>query len=185
MKHKTKKIIISAVVLFSIFYFLFSTPALAQIELETALPKIPGIPAPSGGLPEYINYLFVFGLGIIGVIALAVMMFGGIQYILAAGNVGKTTEAKEWIKASLTGLIIALFSYIILLTINPDLVQFKTLNITPIQKTSEEIASACGGLGQAWGYYTDESDCAACGGVDACEIQTANDVQCYKCKFTS
>jgi len=132
MKHKTKKIIISAVVLFSIFYFLFSTPALAQIELETALPKIPGIPAPSGGLPEYINYLFVFGLGIIGVIALAVMMFGGIQYILAAGNVGKTTEAKEWIYAALTGLGLLLVSYLLLNTINPDLVKLKNPSFVPV-----------------------------------------------------
>jgi len=106
-------------------------------------------------------------------------------WLTAGGNTGQVTEAKEWIKASLTGLIIALFSYIILLTVNPDLIQFKPISVTPIQKTSEEITSACGGLGQAWGYYTDESDCAACGGVDACEIQTANDVQCYKCKFTS
>jgi len=134
---------------------------------------------------KYIKAIYQYGIGVVGILSAVVLMFGGLLWLTAGGNTGQVTEAKEWIKASLTGLIIALFSYIILLTINPDLVQFKTLNITPIQKTSEEIVSACGGLGQAWGYYTNESDCAACGGVDACEIQTANDVQCYKCKFTS
>ncbi len=132
MKPGAKKIIILVIVLFSVFHFLFSTTALAQYQLETALPEIPGVPAPSSGLPEYLNYLFVFGLGIIGVVALAVMMFGGIQYILAAGNVGKTTEAKEWIYAALTGLGLLLVSYLLLRTINPDLVNLKNPCLGPL-----------------------------------------------------
>ena len=138
---RTKKITILAIVLFSIFYLLFSAAALAQYQLETALPKIPGIPPPSSGLPEYINYLFVFGLGVIGVIALGVMMFGGIQYILAAGNVGKTTEAKEWIYAALTGLGLLLVSYLLLKTINPDLVDLTKPDLTPAQLRGGKIGA--------------------------------------------
>ena len=138
---RTKKITIFAIVLFSIFYLLFSAATLAQYQLETALPKIPGIPPPSSGLPEYINYLFVFGLGVIGVIALSVMMFGGIQYILAAGNVGKTTEAKEWIYAALTGLGLLLVSYLLLRTINPDLVKLTEPDLTPAQLRGGKIGA--------------------------------------------
>ncbi|MBI2415210.1 MAG: D-alanyl-D-alanine carboxypeptidase family protein [Candidatus Kerfeldbacteria bacterium] len=46
-------------------------------------------------------------------------MFGGMQWVTAAGNEQKITSAKEIITSALAGLIIALLSYTILLLINP------------------------------------------------------------------
>jgi len=131
------------VTIFSIFYFLFSIPASAQVKLETALPNISNAPNPSSGLPQYINYLFIFGLGAIAFLALAQMMIGGITYILAAGNVAKVEDAKDTIQQALLGLGLLLVSYLLLRTINPDLVNLRNPKLTPISlqiKTSTQSA---------------------------------------------
>ncbi|MDO8676285.1 MAG: hypothetical protein Q7K16_01390 [Candidatus Azambacteria bacterium] len=104
--------------------------AFAQYKLETGIPGVPGGQLPTGSeLPSYLKYLFIFGLGFITILALSVMMFGGIQYILAAGNAAKTEEAKEWIKQALFGLGLLLVSYLLLRTINPDLVNLRNPNL--------------------------------------------------------
>lgn len=102
----------------------------AQVKLETGLPNIPGNQLTTGQeLPEYINYLFIFGLGLITVLALGQMTVGGIKYILAAGNVATVEDAKETIKQALIGLGLLLISYLLLRTINPDLVNLRTPKI--------------------------------------------------------
>ena len=112
----------------------FAPAALAQYQLETGLPGVPGGRLPAGSeLPSYIKYLFIFGLGLITILALGTMMFGGIQYILAAGNAAKTEEAKAWIQQALLGLGLLLVSYLLLRTINPDLVNLRNPNLTPTQ----------------------------------------------------
>ena len=120
-------------ILFFVSCFMFHDSALAQYKLETALPPIAGQPSPSEGLPQYINYLFIFGLGLIAFMALAQMMIGGIQYILAAGNVGNKIAAKDTIQQALLGLGLLLVSYLLLYTINPDLVNLRNPNLTPTQ----------------------------------------------------
>ena len=85
---------------------------------------------------NYIKALYKYGVGVVGIFAAAVMMFGGLLWLTAGGDSGKVSEAKEWIKSSLLGLILALLSYTILLTINPDLVNFRPITITPIKETT-------------------------------------------------
>lgn len=128
-----------------IFYFYFFVclillpgVAVAQVKLETGLPNIPDNQLPAGTeLPSYINYLFIFGLGAITILALAQMMSGGIQYILAAGNVSQTAEAKNTIQQALLGLGLLLVSYLLLNTINPDLVNLRNPNLTPASFTGQ------------------------------------------------
>lgn len=126
---------------------LLSTSVLAQVKLETALPPINGQPAPGSGLPQYINYLFVFGLGLITFLALTEMIIGGITYILAAGNVVKVEEAKDRIFQALFGVGILLISYLLLRTINPDLVNLRNPSLTPTKFNSN---STIGGGGESY-----------------------------------
>lgn len=105
---------------------------LAQVRLETGLPGVPGGQLPAGQeLPSYINYLFIFGLGLIAFLALGQMMLGGINYILAAGNVAKVEDAKNTIQQALLGLGLLLVSYLLLRTINPDLVNLRNPVLAP------------------------------------------------------
>lgn len=138
--------------------------AMAQIKLETALPNIPGAPAPSSGLPEYIKYLFIFGLSLIGFLALGQMMLGGLTYILAAGNVSKVEDAKNTIQQALLGLGLLLVSYLLLRTINPDLVNLRNPNLTPTSFKGAE---------QSTEDYCSRISQKQCNNFNVCKLSTA------------
>ncbi len=135
-------------IIFLLFIICAPNIAMAQVKLETGLPNIPtsGL-TPGQELPSYINYLFIFGLGAITILALAQMMIGGIQYILSAGNVSKKEDAKDTIQQALLGLGLLLASFLLLRTINPDLVNLKNPTLTPLQfKGAQCIEWSAAGL---------------------------------------
>ena len=118
--------------IFTVFYLLFAVSAMAQVKLETGLPNIPASGLPVGQeLPSYISYLFIFSLGLVTILALTQMIIGGITYILAAGNAAKVEDAKDMIYQALLGLGILLVSYLLLRTINPDLVNLRNPTLIP------------------------------------------------------
>ncbi len=73
---------------------------------------------------QYINAVYRFALGIVGIIAVVLIMFGGLRWMAAAGNESIITEAKEIVTSAVTGLVIALLSYVILAFINPQILIF-------------------------------------------------------------
>lgn len=88
------------------------------------------------GFPAYLQLVYQFALGIVGIIATVLIMFGGVRWISAAGNESIIGEAKEIIIAAVTGLIIALLSYVILLVINPQLINI-SFNLKKIAVSSD------------------------------------------------
>lgn len=86
---------------------------------------------------EYIAGVYKYAIGIVGILAAVVLMIGGVLWIIAGGSATMIGEAKAWIGASLTGLIIALTSYVILYQVNPALVEFKGLDITLVEKIKQ------------------------------------------------
>jgi len=78
---------------------------------------------------KYMSAIFKYAIGVVGIIATVVLMIGGLVWLTSGGNQTRVGEAKAWIGASLTGLIIALTSYIILYQVNPDLVKFRPIII--------------------------------------------------------
>ncbi|MDD4333313.1 MAG: D-alanyl-D-alanine carboxypeptidase family protein [Patescibacteria group bacterium] len=83
---------------------------------------------------EYIAGIYKYAIGIVGILAAVVLMWGGIVWLTAGGNQQRIGDAKSWITASISGLIIALSSYLILYQINPALVNYQPLVITIIEK---------------------------------------------------
>lgn len=69
-----------------------------------------------------VNNILNWAIGICGVIAVGVIVYGGILYTASAGNASRKDDAKEWIKAAIYGLVLLLAGYLILNTINPALV---------------------------------------------------------------
>jgi len=96
---------------------------------------------------EYISGIYKYAIGIVGILAAVVLMIGGVIWLTAGGNAGRIGEAKAWIGASLTGLIIALCSYIILYQINPSLTQFNPIGVTSVEKLdkTKPASDQCGG----------------------------------------
>lgn len=88
---------------------------------------------------EYIQAIYKWAIGIVGIVAAVVLMVAGVMWITAAGNATRVSEAKAWITAAITGLILALCSWMILNTINPDLINLKPIKV----KVVNEIINGC------------------------------------------
>lgn len=88
-------------------------------------PSLPGSLAttPSGSSPgAYIKNFYSYALFISGFLAFAAIVYGGFRYMMARGNPSQETEAKAWIWSALLGLLLLAGAYLILFTINPNLV---------------------------------------------------------------
>jgi len=87
--------------------------------------KIPGAPKQTDNFVDYIKQIIRFGFAAIGILALFMLSVGAYQYLMAAGNLAKVDSAKETISSALLGLILGLTAFLILRTINPQLVNLQ------------------------------------------------------------
>ena len=118
MSKKILIILIFASVLIGGFCF-------AQRKLEIIYPTVPGAETPTTvktALPEYLKYVFTFAIMIAGLLAFGALIYGGFLYLTSAGDPSKMKDGKDQTIAGFLGLIIVLSSFLILNTINPQLV---------------------------------------------------------------
>lgn len=156
-----KKIIWGVVIVCAIFFFtvpvIFAEDTVVPITPDTSI-VTPACTAGEGGycllapLPglssinadtsfgEYLNFIIKFTIGFSAVIAVVLIVLGGIEYM---GSDAFTTkeEAKGKITRAITGLLLALGGFLLLNTINPNLVNLK-LNIVNQKITVEEITDS-------------------------------------------
>jgi len=94
---------------------------------------------------EYIKQIYKYAIGVVAIIAVVVMMIGGVLWITASGNPSQVGSAQQYISGALTGLVLVMSSYVILRTINPDLVNLKvhSINTVTIASSSNMIAGCC------------------------------------------
>lgn len=74
----------------------------------------------TGLLSEFIGALYRWSAGIVGIIAVLVMVVSGIQISMAGGDSAKVDSAKTRILQSIAGLVILFLAGLILYTINPN-----------------------------------------------------------------
>jgi hypothetical protein len=86
-------------------------------------------------LPDYIKAAYNFSTAAIVVLCIVMVLIGGVQWIISAGDSGKIGKAQDRIMKALTGLAIALFATVMLYQINPNLLTFSPLKLTPINVT--------------------------------------------------
>jgi len=109
-------IIISFLVPISTFFI-----SAEERGLETQYPIIDGQEiATSTTIAEYAVYIFKFSMILAAIIAFAVLIYGGVRYVTSAGNPTAMADAKTWIISAIIGLALILFSYLLLMIINPD-----------------------------------------------------------------
>lgn len=136
-----------------LIFFLFAAGASAQQQQQPTSPlvtprlqiNIPGVsfsqPAQEAGylnlpfLAEYIIGLSNYLVAIAGILAGIMLTIGGVQYLMAAGNKSAIDAALKRIKGALIGLALVLGSYLILFTINPELVRLRTLQIKRVERS--------------------------------------------------
>ena len=147
MSKKIRKILLCPLFcdLFSFLFvfFLFNNHALAQGNTEVEYPTIPGAPLPNQieqiSIPDYIKYIFNFSIITVGLIAFGVLVFAGFRYLSSAGSSEAISAAKKQIKSSIFGIFLLLASYLILTTINPQLIVIQIGQ--PPEATSSPVAS--------------------------------------------
>lgn len=91
---------------------------------------------------RYVKAIYNYGIGVVGILAAVVLMVGGVVWLTAGGNVNKVESAKQWIGGALTGLVLALTSYMLLYQINPDLVNFRTAGIGKVDPSEIDLPEA-------------------------------------------
>ena len=111
-----------------------------KINPETDKPihlqiNIPGVTDEKGNVKNlgcYIVGFYRYFVGIAGILATVMIMWGGLQYVVSFGNHQKVAAAKDTITAALVGLLLAMSSYAILFFINPNLTSFNLTGIVTI-----------------------------------------------------
>lgn len=102
--------------------------------------------ATSGGadpaqLPRCVNQIYVWSLGVAALLALLMMIVGGYYYMTSAGNAEQATKGVDMLWSSIIGLALLFGAYLLLNTINPDLVKFDAFSndIKGLIQTPQDI----------------------------------------------
>lgn len=101
-----------------------------EYKLLAPLPNLPSVKS-SDGLGGYLNTILMIAIGIAGALSVIMLVIAGIQYIGSESVFGKT-EAKGKIINTIGGLLLALGSWALLNTINPDLLGGRGLGIATV-----------------------------------------------------
>lgn len=93
----------------------------------------------TAGPAGFIANFYKFALLISGVLAFGAVVYGGIKYMVSAGNASAQSEGKDWIQSALIGILLLAGAYLILYTINPAIVNFTGLpsSLTPITSQNQ------------------------------------------------
>lgn len=116
-------------------------------------------------LGEYVNTIFQVALGLIMVLAVIMIVIAGVEYMTIESMFGKS-DAKNRIAGAVTGLILALGIFLILNTINPQLLNINfgsnidTVSLKTVQLSQEQLDFASN--------------------IDTSDIQISNDVYTYE-----
>lgn len=130
-----------SLVLFSGLLFLLSASSVLAVSLEMPLPGTAGKNISNPG--QYIQYFFIFGLSLIGFLAVAALVVGGIMW-MTGGSITSTEKARNIIIGAVSGVVLLLCSYLLLWTIDPSLVNL-TPHIAPVGQMAKPAAPAQGG----------------------------------------
>ncbi len=128
--------IILIVLAFNAFLLFFCLPASAAPTADDIQFRPPisfGPDMDIKDLPDYIKAAYNFSTAAIVVLCIVMVLIGGVQWIISAGDSGKIGKAQDRIMKALTGLAIALFATVMLYQINPNLLTFSLgKGLTPL-----------------------------------------------------
>lgn len=117
-----------------IVFFAFFIALGVSAQTEVIYPSLPGVVAPqeiAGHVgsqeeifPLFMAYLFRLIVSVSVVVCLGIIFYGGVLYIISAGNPEKRYNAKSWILSALHGALVIFASYAFLFALDSRLVVF-------------------------------------------------------------
>lgn len=111
-------------------YLLINVNSVSAYTLQTPLGNITTIE----DIADYISKFYNFLIGFAAILAVVMIMVGGVLWMMAGGSPERVSNAKSFITSALIGLILALSSYLLLQTINPRLVKLEMPELPSIKK---------------------------------------------------
>ena len=125
MKKFSKIIINTTLVPVLLFSFSVAIAQTAQTSGYTVLAPLPGIgdQNQTTTLQDYLPAVFKLSIGIAAVLAFVMITFGGITYA-TTDSVFKAEKGKKFIEDAIWGLLLVIGAWVILYTINPQILKF-------------------------------------------------------------
>lgn len=127
------------IILFVIWFLGFVSFVYAQTQYNLIEP-LPGIQSVKD-FPDFISRFIPFLLAFAALAAFVQIVFGGILRATSGGNPTAIGDANNRIWMAIGGLVLALSAYLILNTINPDLVNLRFL-VPPVKIEATQIPDA-------------------------------------------
>ncbi len=113
---------------FLIFFFLFFTEGVFATEVDWPTSPLTGESlGKDSEFHNFIRYLYGWAIGIGGLLTFVMIVWGGLEWMLSAGNPGKVVDARNRIQSAVLGLALLLSTFLILNTINPQLTRLAPL----------------------------------------------------------
>ncbi|NQV88952.1 MAG: hypothetical protein HQ488_01360 [Parcubacteria group bacterium] len=124
------------------FRYCYPNPTTGQkVELQVKI----GTYSSSIDFGEYIGVMYRWMVSSAVLLAVIMLMIGGIRYTLGAAS-DQIAAAKKMMSNALIGLVLLLCTYMILFTVNPDLVSLQVPRLPMIKQISLLNASSCSDL---------------------------------------
>jgi len=97
-------------------------------------------------IANYVKAIYKYLIGIVGITAAIMLMVGGVVWLTAGGSPERVKQAQDYIVGSLTGLALALGSFLILGMINPALVNFRISGIGTVSSPAPSSSTTVSGV---------------------------------------
>ncbi len=105
---------------------------------------IGNIPGPNNisttGPSGFVANFYLYALLVSGLLAFGAIVYGGVKYATGRGNPTAESEGRSWITGALWGLLLLAGAYVLLRTINPNIVNLQLpTNIAPMTNPNAGI----------------------------------------------
>ncbi len=125
-------------------------PEPAIPTLAVAIPGLAPFTKPGGSfeqgyvipyIGQYLSAIYAWALALVVTLAVAMTVWGGVKWLTAGGDQSRVSSAKTTIVNALAGLLLALGTYLILNTLNPQILKFQALHIDVVERGLEPLDS--------------------------------------------
>jgi len=88
---------------------------------------------------DYISAFFNFAVPGTAILAVVMMMYGGVIWLTSGGSTERISQAKQYVSGAISGMVLLLASYLILNTVSPDLVSLQFPTIVSPEKPAPKL----------------------------------------------
>src|SRR3989338_2552411 len=121
---------------------------------------------------EYVKAIYTLSVYAGSILAVVVLMIGGFIWLTAGGNVSQVGQARSYIGGAIAGFVLLLLSWTLLQTVNPKLVEFRSLVINSVENIPLPTSGCC----VCEGATDDDNEC------DLVLIDTQNTTGMSECE---